>query len=294
MENKYEYDVSVVLAIYNEEECVKEELEIINNALKKSKFTYEIIAINDKSTDSTLEILKEIPYIKLINHKINQGSGGSRKTGTLAAKGKYVIWSDADMTYPNEVMPELVQFLIDNDHDQVVGARRHEMGTKRFLRVPAKLLLRKLAMFLSGVNIPDLNSGLRVFKRDVAMNYLYLLPKGFSCVTTITLSFLMNGHDVAYFPIEYKTRVGVSKFHPIKDTYRYLIQIIRMIMYFNPLKVFITLFSTFSIISILSAIRSLWVTHSLQQIDIMLFMIAMNCLLIGFLADLVNVQGKKK
>jgi hypothetical protein len=146
------------------------------------------------------------------------------------------------MTYPNERIPEFVQYLVDHpDVDQVVGARTSEQGTHKVLRVPAKFVIRKIAETLSSTKIPDLNSGLRAFRRDVSLPYLRLLPPGFSCVTTITMSFLSNQHAVDYLPIDYAKRAGTSKFHFIKDAYRYILQVLRMVMYFNPIKVLMPL-----------------------------------------------------
>ena len=152
------------------------------------------------------------------------------------------MWTDADMTYPNERIPEFIRYLVDNpDVDQVVGARTSEQGTQKLLRVPAKWVIRKIAESLSGTKIPDLNSGLRAFRREVSLPYLRLLPPGFSCVTTITLSFLSNQHAVDYLPIDYAKRAGESKFHFVHDAYRYILQVLRMIMYFNPIKVLMPL-----------------------------------------------------
>ena len=142
------------------------------------------------------------------------------------------------MTYPNDRIPELVAMLeTDPTVDQVVGARTSEEGRFKLFRVPAKYLIRKLAERLTGVPIPDLNSGLRAFRRSVSLPYLRLLPPGFSCVTTLTLSFLSNQHDVRYVPINYAKRAGTSKFHFARDAYRYILQVLRMVMYFDPLKV---------------------------------------------------------
>jgi hypothetical protein len=153
-----------------------------------------------------------------------------------------VVWTDADMSYPNERIPELVQMLEKEPTlDQVVGARTSEEGTHKFLRVPAKWFIRKLAERLTNSYIPDLNSGLRAFRREVSLPYLRLLPPGFSCVTTITIAFLSNQHDVRYIPIEYSTRAGKSKFRFVRDAYRYILQVLRMVMYFNPLKVLMPL-----------------------------------------------------
>jgi hypothetical protein len=146
------------------------------------------------------------------------------------------------MTYPNDRIPEFVQYLLDNpDVDQVVGARTTEQGTHKFLRVPAKWVIRKVAERLAATKIPDLNSGLRAFRREVSLPYLRLLPPGFSCVTTITMSFLSNQHPVDYLPIDYAKRAGTSKFHFVKDAYRYILQVLRMVMYFNPIKVLMPL-----------------------------------------------------
>lgn len=234
--------VTVVLPCYNEEEHVLLEVERICAALDASSYSYELLAIDDASTDGTLKVLQKalplFPHLRLMPFSRNGGSGTARRIGTEEARGDIVVWTDADMTYPNERIPELVHMLeTDSSFDQVVGARRTEAGTHRFLRVPAKWLIRRIASHLTSTEIPDLNSGLRAFRRSVSLPYLRLLPPGFSCVTTITLSFLSNQHDVRYVPIDYAKRAGRSKFHFRKDAYRYILQVLRMVMYFNPLKV---------------------------------------------------------
>jgi len=233
---------SVVLPCYNERDHVVAELERITAALDASGLPYEILAIDDASTDGTLDVLREtakrLPNVEVLAFRRNGGSGTARRIGTQRARGEIVVWTDADMTYPNERIPELVRMLLDDStFDQVVGARTTEEGTVKWLRVPAKWFIRKIAERLSNQRIPDLNSGLRAFRRSVALPYLRLLPPGFSCVTTITLAFLSNQHDIQYVPIEYNKRAGRSKFHFIRDAYRYILQVLRMVMYFDPLKV---------------------------------------------------------
>jgi glycosyltransferase involved in cell wall biosynthesis len=235
-------DVTVVLPCYNEQDHVLDELERISKAMDNSGFSYELLVIDDKSTDNTLEVVQEalprFPQMRLMAFRRNGGSGTARRIGTSEAYGRVVVWTDADMTYPNERIPEFVQYLVDHpDVDQVVGARRSEQGSHKVLRIPAKWLIRKIAERLVSTKIPDLNSGLRAFRRDVSLPYLRLLPPGFSCVTTITLSFLSNQHAIDYIPIDYAKRAGRSKFHFIKDAYRYILQVLRMVMYFNPIKV---------------------------------------------------------
>ena len=238
--------VTIVLPCYNEQDHVVEELEKITAAMDNAPYTYELLVIDDKSTDGTLAILRDVaprlPHMRLMPFQRNGGSGTARRIGTREARGEIVVWTDADLTYPNERIPEFVEYLDRHAQtDQVVGARTTEEGTYKLLRVPAKWVIRKVAEVLTGTEIPDLNSGLRAFRRDVSLPYLRLLPPGFSCVTTITLSFLSNQHGVDYLPIGYAKRSGVSKFHPFRDAYRYILQVLRMVMYFNPLKVLMPL-----------------------------------------------------
>ena len=233
---------SIVLPCFNEEDHVLLEVERICQAMDKSGIGYELLAIDDGSTDHTLARLRraepDFPHLRVIAFPRNGGAGTVRRIGTQQARGQIVVWTDADLTYPNERIPELIGILdTDPTIDQVVGARTSEEGRLKIARVPAKWFVRKLAERLTNAEIPDLNSGLRAFRRSVALPYLRLLPPGFSCVTTITLAFLSNEHEVRYIPIDYAKRAGRSKFHFFSDAYRYVLQVLRMVMYFNPLKV---------------------------------------------------------
>src|ERR1019366_5483661 len=156
--------VSIILPCYNEQDHVTLEVARICAAMDASGYEYELLAFNDASTDDTLARLYEAapsyPHMKIVSFHRNGGSGTVRRIGTQRALGEIVVWTDADMTYPNERIPELVQILEkDATVDQVVGARTSEEGTHKFLRVPAKWFIRKLAERLTNSRIPDLNSG---------------------------------------------------------------------------------------------------------------------------------------
>ncbi len=237
---------TVVLPCYNEEGHVVQEIERITAALDADGMAYELLVIDDKSTDGTLAAIRAVeqrfPRMRVHPLPRNGGSGTARRIGTREARGGIVVWTDADMTYPNERIPELVRMLLADDSiDQVVGARTTEQGTHKWARIPAKWTIRRFAEYLTGTKIPDLNSGLRAFRREVSLPYLRLLPPGFSCVTTITISFLANQHAIRYVPIDYAQRAGRSKFAFFKDAYRYLLQVLRMVMYFDPLRVLMPL-----------------------------------------------------
>jgi polyisoprenyl-phosphate glycosyltransferase len=285
-------DVTIVLPCYNEQEHVLSEVDRICTAMDGTEFSYELLVIDDKSTDNTLAVLREAlpkyPAMRLMPFRRNGGSGTARRIGSTEAYGRIVVWTDADMTYPNERIPEFVQYLLDNpDVDQVVGARTTEQGTYKVLRVPAKWAIRKIAERLASTKIPDLNSGLRAFRRDVALPYLRLLPPGFSCVTTITMSFLSNQHAVDYLAIDYGKRAGRSKFHFTKDAYRYILQVLRMVMYFNPIKVLMPLalwlFGVGAIKAVVDIFRYDW------HIATSTLLLVMSGLIIGAMAVLADL-----
>jgi glycosyltransferase involved in cell wall biosynthesis len=280
-------DVSVVLPCFNERDHVELEVKRIRAALEAAGLRYELLCVDDGSTDGTREVVQQLPGIRAILLPRNQGSGTARRIGTQAARGQVVVWTDADLTYPNERIPELVAQL-DDTWDQVVGARRGEAGTYKLLRVPAKWAIRRLASFLTDTDIPDLNSGLRAFKRSVAQPYLRLLPAGFSCVTTITLAFLSNGHPVKYVPIDYFKRAGRSKFHPLRDAYSYLLQVLRMVMYFNPLRVLMPVALSLLALTGVKLVFDL-VRHDLHVAGstVLVGLAAFNIMAIALLADLV-------
>jgi glycosyltransferase involved in cell wall biosynthesis len=234
-----ELDVSVVLPVYNESGHILREVKRIRDGLDGSPYSYEIIVIDDGSTDGSYELVLANEDIRIIRFAQNHGTGAARKAGTLTAAGRIVVWTDVDMTYPNDEIPLLVAEL--EGFDQVVGARTSEQGTKKAARFTAKWILRRLASYLVKTPIPDLNSGFRAFRRDVGLQFLHLLPSGFSCVTTMTMTFLANGYSVRHVQIDYKPRAGKSKFHWWADTTRYLTQIVRMVLSYSPLRFFMPL-----------------------------------------------------
>lgn len=234
--------VSVIIPVYNEEEAIGDDLDLIIETMEQSGPDYEIIVVDDGSSDSSPEIVRRRRGVRLICHPYNRGVGAARTTGVEHARGEIIVMTDGDGTYPNHDIPRLLSYL--GEYDMVVGSRSQERGTLRWLRAPAKLLIRLLASYLTGRNIPDLNSGFRAFRKELAQRYLDILPTSHSWVGTITIALLCDGYTVKYLPIDYYPRKGRSKFHPVADTYNYLSLVVRSVVYFNPLKVFlpITLF----------------------------------------------------
>lgn len=290
-------DVSIILPAYDEEEAIGPDLDDIQKAMARTSYRYEIMVVDDGSRDRTAEIVRERPWVRLVQHRFNRGNGAARTTGVNAARGEIVVFTDADRTYPNDRMPEMLA-MIDAGADMVIGARRVEKGTLRVLRTPAKWFIRRLAEFMTGSRIPDLNSGLRAQRRAPTLRFLPILPTTHSWVSTITIAFLSNGFGVEYLPIDYYPRVGRSTFHPLRDSYNYLSLIVRTVMYFNPLKIFLPLAivllvlgtAKYLAIDILGTWRvfgAAWPLPPMRLTTLALLVTGLQIAVIGLLADLV-------
>ena len=281
----------MVLPVHNEVGHLHAELARIRASLEASGYSWEIIVVDDASTDGSVDDVVPGDGVRVIRQRVNQGSGGSRRVGTEAARGAVVVWTDADMTYPNDQIAQLVGQL--EGADQVVGARTTEEGTHKVLRTAAKWLIRRLAQYLASTKIPDLNSGYRAFRRDVAWQYTHLLPKGFSCVTTLTMAFLTNGYTVRYVEIDYAERAGESKFHWYRDTRRYAVQVVRMALSWEPLRLFLPTSLFILLATTIKVLTDFGFGAPQLAVSTMLMATFGGLLLaIGFLADLVVRTSK--
>jgi len=230
-------NVSIVIPAYNEEGGISSSIKDVIAAMDASDYSYELLIVNDGSTDRTAELAVEAGA-RVINLPENMGYGAALKAGIKRSRYETIVITDADGTYPAEVIPTLISEL--GDYDMLVGARTGENVAAPLVRKPAKWVLRKLASYLAGRHIPDLNSGLRVIRKDLVRRFVHLLPSGFSFTTTITLASLCSGSLVKYSSIDYHARIGKSKIKP-SHAFDFLLLIIRTIVYFNPLKVFLPL-----------------------------------------------------
>jgi polyisoprenyl-phosphate glycosyltransferase len=287
---EHSIEISIVIPAYEEEGAIGKVIDDIQKVMQTTAYRYEILVVDDGSQDKTA-VIARAKGAHVERHRDNRGSGASRKTGILRAQGDLIVMIDGDDTYPAAAIPSLLEFF--PAYDQVIGARQSEKGTHRVLRTLAKEGIRRLASYLVGQAIPDLNSGLRAFKRAPMLRYLYLLPEGFSCVSTMSLAFHANKHPVAYVPIAYFARIGRSKFHPIKDTYQYLLTVIRVVTYFNPLHVFIPLSLMLIAFGLGKSLLDIVLTATIQESDIIAILTGVIVAAIGILADLIITQGKK-
>jgi glycosyltransferase involved in cell wall biosynthesis len=281
--------VSIVIPAYNEERAIKPVLEALLEVMDQSGLLYEVIVVDDGSRDETAVMAQSVSRITVLTHRHNKGYGAALKTGIRHAHHDLICITDADGTYPNERIPDLIQHLEAGELDMVVGARIGENVSIPLIRRPAKWALRQLATLVSGEKIPDLNSGLRLFRRDVALRFLNILPDKFSFTTTITLALMSNQYLVDFVPINYFARVGQSKIRPIHDTINFTQLVLRITLYFAPLKIFLPLSLLLFLLGIIWAIYSLAVLGQLADVStIVIIMTAFQVAVIGMLAELIN------
>ncbi|MBW3016859.1 glycosyltransferase family 2 protein [Candidatus Woesearchaeota archaeon] len=275
--------ISILIPVYNEENAVASTIDSIKKVMKQAGKSYEIIAINDCSTDSSGKILSEIEGIELIHNPYNVGYGASLKKGINAAKGDLIAITDADGTYPIDKLPELLKYA--DQYDMVVGAR--EKNVKDHLgRRPAKWLLKALASFLAQRKIPDINSGFRIFRKDKAKEFMHLYPAGFSLTTTITLAFLSNDYTVKYVKIPYYKRVGKSSIRPIHFI-NFITLIVKLFIYFRPVRMITPIALLFFVLGILKSVRDFYLIGTIGSLAIILILVSIQVLILALIAEAV-------
>jgi glycosyltransferase involved in cell wall biosynthesis len=284
--------LSVILPAYNESTGIGAVLDQLRNALPVDGIAYEVIVVDDGSTDGTANIVRErasAQPIVLLQHHANRGYGAALKTGIRHARHDTLCITDADGTYPNERLLHLLTTMTETHADMVVGARTGENVHIPLIRRPAKWAIGRMANLVAGEPIPDLNSGLRIFRRDVALDFFDLLPDGFSFTTTITLAMMTNGYLVEYVPIDYHPRVGKSKIRPVRDTLNFMQLIMRIALYFAPLKLFLPLSLLLILLGIVWALFSYFALGKLADVStLVILMTALQVAVIGLLAELIN------
>lgn len=276
-------EVTVVIPAYNEESSISAQIEGVRSVMDRTHWKYDLIVVDDGSTDRTAEQAGRHD-VRLIRLPENRGYGAALKAGISAARSEYVVIIDADGTYPCDAIPALLACA--GQYDMVVGARTGPKVEIPLLRRPAKWLLSKLASYLAERPIPDLNSGLRVLRKSLVERFSHILPSGFSFTTTITLALLCNGYLVCYHPIEYYSRIGKSKIRP-RHAYEFLLLILRTVVYFNPLRVFLPLGAMLFIAGLGKFIYDIFLWN-LSESAVMGFLAAIIVWALGLLADQIS------
>ena len=280
--------VTVIVPAYNEEKALGTVVESLRHALDSMARDYEILVVDDGSSDSTAEAIRSAP-VRLVRHSSNRGYGAALKTGMRHALYPIIAIIDADGTYPSDRLPELIEHLVAEQCDMVVGARTLGRLAIPWIRRPAKWILGCMANYVCGRKLPDVNSGLRVFRRDTALLFYGLFPDGFSLTTTITLAMDSNAFAVHYLPIEYHARIGRSKIRPFHDTLNFALLILRLALYFSPLRIFLPLASLLIALGVAWGLFSFSVLGRLADTSTLILLVAgLQVGVLGLLAELIN------
>jgi glycosyltransferase involved in cell wall biosynthesis len=276
-------DLAVIIPAHNEEHAVRPTIDRIRAALSRLPIRHEIVLIDDASRDGTRGAA-ESAGVTVIASPVNRGYGWALKRGIAATKSEFVAILDADGTYPPEALPKLLE--LAQSADMAVGDRSGAMGNVPWVRRPAKWVLNKLANFLARQKIPDLNSGLRVFRRHSLERFVALLPDGFSFTSTITLCMMCSYMQVVYMPIDYGKRIGHSKVRPV-DFLNFILLVLRIVVLFQPLRVFMPLGAVLFLLGLAKAAYDLTLWN-LSESAVFFLLAALIIWSLGLIADMIS------
>jgi glycosyltransferase involved in cell wall biosynthesis len=227
--------VTIIIPAFQEEYVIQSVIESIKNVMISINVMYEIIVVDDGSSDSTSQKAKE-SGAKVFRHAYNIGNGAAIKTGIRNAQGDVLIFMDGDGQHDPNDIPRFLKEI--SEYGLIVGWRTKESDTAKY-RDFANLIYNSLATYICGTKIMDLTSGFRAIRAPLAKQFVYLLPNTFSYPTTMTLATIKSGHSVKYIPIKVAKRVGRSKIKPLKDGIRFLLILSKITTLFSPMKVFL-------------------------------------------------------
>jgi glycosyltransferase involved in cell wall biosynthesis len=273
--------VSIIIPAFNEHLAVGSVVRDVLDTLEAHRIPGEVIVVDDGSSDGTGEAAYHAGA-RVMRHRSNRGYGSALKTGIMAATHNQILITDADGTYPVRYIPEIVSGL--ETADMVVGARMGKNVAIPLVRRPAKWVLNRLANYVAGFRIPDLNSGMRAFRKNIARQYFAILPDQFSFTTTITLAMHCDNYAVRYLPVDYLPRKGKSKIVPW-DAASFAVLILRTATMFRPLRVFLPVVGLCLTYGVTKMLIDMSRDPNISASALGAFISALLVLLIGLLAD---------
>jgi glycosyltransferase involved in cell wall biosynthesis len=278
---------AIIIPVYNEERAIIDTVHRIQRICSTiDEYDFELICINDGSSDRSANVLAELEGITVLTHRVNRGYGAALRTGLDFCTQDWIFITDADGTYPLEDLGRLLK-VAESGADMVVGSRGGEGISRSPLRQLARWILRKMVHGLTGMMVPDLNSGMRVFRRSLYAEFRHLLPLGFSFTTTLTVASLYSGRHVEYLPIHYERRIGRSNIKPVKDFLGFAMLIVRLASYFEPLRFFLPASMILLAVGIARAIRDIIVVNQFGALSVILILTAFQIFAFGVIADVI-------
>ena len=277
---------AVVIPVYNEERAIEDTVTRIQGICATViGYQFEIVCINDGSRDGTAGVLSRLQGITVITHEVNRGYGAALRTGLDYCSQDWIFITDADGTYPLADLPSLLAAA--EGVDMVVGNRQGKGISRSPPHQLARWILRKMVHGLTGVMVPDLNSGMRVFRRSLYQEFRHLLPMGFSFTTTLTVASLYSGRRVHYIPINYERRIGKSNIKPVQDFLGFSMLIVRLASYFEPLRFFLPAALVLALLGVARAIRDVIVVNQFGALSVILMLTAFQVFVLGVIADVI-------
>lgn len=278
---------AIIIPVFNEERAIADTVRRLQSICAGiAGYDFELICINDGSSDGSGAILAELPGVTVLTHRANRGYGAALRTGVDFCTQEWVFITDADGTYPLEDLALLLR-CSENGVDMVVGSRGGAGIRYNPLRRTARWILREMVHGLTGMMVPDLNSGMRVFRRSLYAEFRHLLPLGFSFTTTLTVASLYSGRRVEYVPIRYDRRIGRSRIRPVRDFMGFVMLIVRLASYFDPLRFFLPAALILMAIGIARALRDVIVVNQFGALSVILILSALQILAFGVIADVI-------
>ncbi len=272
--------VTIVIPAYNEEKTIA---DVVHGAMANSPEA-RVLVIDDGSTDDTLKKATNAGA-EVIRHPTNKGNGACLKTALRYISGGIVAVLDADGQHDPAELPRMLDQL--KEFDLVVGARNFSNQEGSPLRNLGNRLLRGLASFLAERDIPDLTSGFRAFRHEVAIKFLHLYPNGYSFPSTSTLSFITAGYNVTFTPITVNSRPvhTRSKLRPFRDGFRFIMFILRIITMTNPNKIFLPAGLIMVLMGIFLTVRNLILFQQFSGGVVLFLAGGINIIFFGLILD---------
>jgi glycosyltransferase involved in cell wall biosynthesis len=276
--------LTIVMPVYNEEDSLP---IILNDWLELCKSARcQLVVVNDGSSDRSVEILQNLQKahgFSILNHKVNKGYGGAIKTGIKAVETEYLVTIDADGQHQPQNVVSMYDKMIAEDGDLLIGARMNESNLTA--RSIGKWMIRVLSRILLPNRIMDLNSGLKMYRTDLAKRYIKICPDSMAFSDIMALTFIAEKCKVLEIPIQIKPRVGGKSKINLRSAIDTVVEIINIVVFFNPLRLFLPLALIFLLAGLAWGLPIVLAGRGVSTGALLAFTISGIVLLLGLIAE---------